>query len=418
MDDARKQVWVLILGRFLSQIGTGFTLFYASIFFVNQVGLSATLVGIGLGSTSVSGVVGRVLSGSLSDSPQWGRKRTLLLSAVLSAVGSFVLAATQDFTTLLIGNLFNGMGVGLYWPATEAIVADLTPVDQRRETYALNRLADSLGLEFGIVLGGAWVEMTSNYRLLFVVDGTSYAIFFAVLAVFIRESLREDVEVENPVRSWLRALSDRTLLVYVAVNILFTTYLSQSHTALPVYLSNFVPTDDGIGFSAKIVSGLFAWHVAVSVLLQLPVARWLNRFNHARALMVSAGIWALSFIGIWVTGNTSPALVWAAVALGVMAVATVSYTPSASALVADLAPTNLRGVYLSINSLCWAVGYAIGPPLGGFALDRSKAFADGFWLALAATVVVAWWILKRLDGHLAKIQSQSHTSAIPDESHS
>jgi hypothetical protein len=49
------------MGRLLSQIGSGFTLFYAPIFFVNQVGLSATAVGIGLGSGSISGVVGRFL---------------------------------------------------------------------------------------------------------------------------------------------------------------------------------------------------------------------------------------------------------------------------------------------------------------------------------------------------------------------
>ena len=38
-------VWILAAGRLLSEIGTGFTLFYAPIFFVNQVGISATLVG-------------------------------------------------------------------------------------------------------------------------------------------------------------------------------------------------------------------------------------------------------------------------------------------------------------------------------------------------------------------------------------
>ncbi|WP_367267945.1 hypothetical protein [Okeania sp. SIO2C9] len=41
-----RQILILAMGRLLSQIGTGFTLFYAPIFFVNQVGLSTTLVGI------------------------------------------------------------------------------------------------------------------------------------------------------------------------------------------------------------------------------------------------------------------------------------------------------------------------------------------------------------------------------------
>ncbi len=66
------QIWILAIGRLLSEVGTGFTLFYAPIFFVNQIGLSATTVGIALGSNSISGVVGRILGGSLADSPFWG----------------------------------------------------------------------------------------------------------------------------------------------------------------------------------------------------------------------------------------------------------------------------------------------------------------------------------------------------------
>ena len=76
-----RRVWILSFGRLLSQFGNGFTLFYAPIFFANQVGLSATAVGIGLGSGSVSGVIGRLLGGSAADSPTWGRRKTLLISA-------------------------------------------------------------------------------------------------------------------------------------------------------------------------------------------------------------------------------------------------------------------------------------------------------------------------------------------------
>jgi MFS family permease len=80
----------------------------------------------------------------------------------------------------------------------------------------------------------------------------------------------------------------------------------------------------------------------------------------------------------------------------VLAIATVAYTPSASSLVVELAPTELRGVYLSINSLCWAVGYAIGPPLGGWAMDQPRPWADLFWLGLAASIGICLLILMQL----------------------
>lgn len=68
LPDFDRQVWILAAGRLLLEIGTGFTLFYAPIFFVNQVGISATLVGVAIGSGSVSGVVGRFLGGQGADS--------------------------------------------------------------------------------------------------------------------------------------------------------------------------------------------------------------------------------------------------------------------------------------------------------------------------------------------------------------
>ncbi len=97
LPSIHPQIWIFAIGRFLSEVGTGCTLFYAPIFFVNQVGLSATSVGVALGSASISGVVGRIVGGSLADSEHWGRRRTLLLATAISAIGSLVLATTNNF---------------------------------------------------------------------------------------------------------------------------------------------------------------------------------------------------------------------------------------------------------------------------------------------------------------------------------
>lgn len=401
LPQLNSQVWILGIGRFLSEVGTGFTLFYAPIFFVNQVGLSATAVGLALGSASISGVVGRILGGSFSDSRFWGRRRTLLLSAVVAAIASLVLATTSNLSTLVVGNLLMGLGQGLYWPATESLVADLTADEQRREAYALTRLADNLGLGMGIVFGGALIGTTGAYRALFVIDAISFVVFFGVVYFAIAETYRPQ-ETESTASlqgSWATALRDRRLLVYLLVNIIFTTYVSQLHSTLPLYLKNFVPVgDSGKGFAESTISALFAWHLALAIVCQLPVARALKRFSHPQALTVSALIWAVGFSLIWVTGVApTNQLGWAILGLLVFAIATVSYTPSAASLVTDLAPESQRGVYFSINSLCWAAGYFIGPPLGGWALDQPQAVADNFWLGLALSVGVTIVILHYLD---------------------
>ena len=411
LPQLNPQVWILGAGRFLSEVGTGFTLFYAPIFFVNQVGLSATSVGVALGSASISGVVGRILGGSFADSRFWGRRRTLLLSAVIQAIASLVLATTNNFNTLVFGNLLIGLGQGLYWPATEAVVADLTPPEHRREAYALTRLADNFGLGMGIVFGGALIGTTGAYRALFVIDAVSFVVFFGVVYLAIKETYRpQDSSSTKSVQgSWGTALRDRRLLVYVLVNIIFTTYTSQLHSTLPLYFKNFVSLGASKGFAETTISALFSWHLALAILSQLPVARALKRFSHPQALTISALIWAVGFSLIWVTGVApTHQLAWAILGLGVLAIATVSYNPSAASLVTDLAPESQRGVYLSINSLCWAVGYFIGPPLGGWALDQPQFIADNFWLSLSLSVGVTILILQYL-------QRMLHPSQLPDD---
>lgn len=397
------QVWLLAFGRLLSQMGSGFTLFYAPIFFVNQVGLSATAVGFGLGSQALTGVVGRFLGGSFADG-QFGRKRTLLLSAVFSAIASFVLAATQNFAGLIMGSMLMGMGMGLYWPAAEALIADLTTPAERNEAYALNRLSDSLGLGIGVVLGGLIIGTTGVYRALFVVDGFSFLVLLVIVARTITDRYKP-LGTHKLWQGWSIALRDRALLTFCVVNTMLTTYIVQISSTLPLYLNNFVLANTGRDrqTTSLIISALFTWHLVASVLSQMPIAKRLNRISRTYALLLSAILWALGFGAVWLAGVAPTGHIpLAALALGILALSTVTYMPSAASIVVDMAPESLRGIYLAVNSQCWAAGYFIGPPLGGWALDQSAFVAHAFWLGLATSVIVAIAILQILHQMLQK----------------
>ena len=400
------RVWILFVGRLLSQLGTGFTLFYAPIYFANQVGLSATAVGLGIGSGSIAGIFGRIIGGTMADSPRWGRRRTLLASAAVSAAASFVLAIAQDFPLFLAGNLLMGAGIGLYWPPNEAVVADLTSPEQRNEAYALTRLGDTLGLGLGVLFGGALIALTGFYRLLFVIDATTFVVFFGIIYRFIAETRDPNLSKSNMGKGWLVALGDRPLLLYFVINAIFTTYLALINSALPLYFTSFVPRSDSMGFTESTISGLFAWHIAFAALTQLPVARRFRALSRSRNLMLSALCWGFGFGFIWLTGTASAgALIGAVLGLGWMAIATVTYTPSASSLVVMFSPDAFRGVYFSINSLCWAVGYFIGPSIGGWAMDQTPAFAHHFWVYSALSIMACLallFVLDRMETHRRK----------------
>jgi len=399
-----RAVWVLAAGRLLSQIGTGFTLFYAAIFFVNEVGLTATAVGFALGSQSLSGIVGRFLGGMGADSPRWGRRGILLLSALISALADLAFTLAHDLPTLVVGNLLMGFGVGLYWPAAEAAVADLANPVQRNEAFALTRLADLLGLGIGTVVAGQWIAWGGNYRTLFVGDGISFLLFMVLIYWTIPETRSPQTPPTNFAQGWLHAFGDRTFMVYCAVNILFTTYIAQIQSALPLYFTNFLRSG---GFNPTELSGLMTFHLALAVLLQLPIARWLKRFSRWHVLMFSLLLWGGGFVAVWRTGVVATgAMIPALVALSLFALGIVTYTPAASALVVDLAPESLRGIYFSLNSQCWAVGYLIGPAVGGWAMDQEPGIVDQYWWLLALGSLGGFGVLWQLFQAVQRQQRQ------------
>ncbi len=394
-----KQVWILAGGRLLLQFGTGFTLFYAPLFFVNQLGFSPTMVGIALGSASISGIVGRFLGGSWSDSPSWGRKKVLLLSAAISCLADVFLAGTYDYNTLLIGNLLMGLGIGFYWPPAEAMVADLTTRDQRNFAFALSRLGDSIGLGFGVAFGGVLIAVTGSYRLLFVIDGISFLVFYAIIYGAISDSGQKVLEKQTFWQGWGKTVKDYNLWIFCVVNVMFTTYVMQIQTTLPLYFTNFAVNPDD--FTITRISSLFSLHIAFAAVFQLPIVKVINRLTHIQGLILSFLFWGVGFILIWWAGNSPDfAFLIAILAVLISAIALATYNPTASGFIVDLAPPSLRGIYFAINSQCWAIGNLIGPPLGGFVLDSGASYAHNFWLFSSASVFCGILILFILQNNI------------------
>lgn len=392
-------ILVLSVGRALSQLGSGVTLFYAPIFFVNQVGIAPTYVGIALASASVSGMVVRVFGGMWADQPQWGRRRLLLLSALISALATGIFALTQNLPALILGNLLMGTGVGLYWPAAEAVIADLTDRNNRGEAFALNRLADNLGLGLGVLLGGWIIASLGYYRLLFVLDGLSFLVFFGVVYRVIPETLQPAPQ-DHPGGwiAWRQTLGDRRLWTFAGANILLTGYLAQIQSTLPLYLKNMVMGSGGPGLSTLTISWLLTGHIALASVLQLPLARWLKPFPLTRNLLLAFGLWGIAFGAIAWGGQQVPGQV-AIISLGLVGVAVTIgiFTPAGSALVVELSPPGRQGMYLAVNSQCWAIGYLVGPALGGWVLDQPLPLIHGFWWLAGASVVVGMGLVYVLE---------------------
>ncbi|NJK61947.1 MAG: MFS transporter [Synechococcaceae cyanobacterium SM2_3_1] len=390
-----RELWILAAGQFLLFLGQGFTLVYASIYFVNQLGFSATQVGLALSSSGFAGIVGRFLAGNALDAPRLGRRGTLLLAAMLSGIAGFCLAFADTFGLLIAGNVLMGLGISLYWPATLAMTTDLTTTENRTEAFALTRLADNLGLGVGALLAGQYIALSGNYRTLFMGKGVLYLCFGLVIYWAIAETRQTQTTPRQLVRNWWQALNDRVFLTYLIANIFFTTYAAQLNSTLPLYLANFVPGGNtDTGFSEQLISYLFFWNAFLKIVLQLPLLRWLRQLAHVNILLIALVLWTGGFLFIWITGMVpAHALGSAYATFALIAIAEILYAPSAVALVGEIAPQDLRGIYFSLESECWAIGFLIGPAMGGWALDHPTQMGSNFWLLLLGSTVVAGSIL-------------------------
>jgi MFS family permease len=396
---SNRQLWFQALGRSLYQIGSGLLYFYIPLVFVNQVGLTATSVGLSLGLSSLAGVLGHIVGGILADSAKFGRRGTLLFSASLGVLISLLLAFTQQLPLLITACLLMGVSVGMYWTAADAAVMDVTEMEERPQAFAVMSVAENLGNGIGILGGGVLLMLAqqSSHLLLFLGCGGVFLGFLVLVQVTMPETRQVTPEPEDTTQGILIALRDRALLVFVLANVLFTTYIALVTSTIPLYFTNFVPAIAGPSSSVASTAPLFTWcYIGVGALLQIPIAQALARFRRSHVLMFALFLWAIGFGLVWATGVASDfQWFWGMSALCMFAIASVTYKPFAAAIVSELAPPSLRGAYVAISSQCWAIGYFVGPILGGWAMDQIPQIAHRSWL-VAATSTIAGIIVLQL----------------------
>jgi MFS family permease len=66
--------------------------------------------------------------------------------------------------------------------------------------------------------------------------------------------------------------------------------------------------------------------------------------------------------------------------------------PTSTTYVANLAPTDMRGRYMSIYSLTWGVAQGIGPLAGGFLADTIGPAAPWLFGGVAGALAVSAFV--------------------------
>ena len=123
-------------------------------------------------------LVGSLVIGTLAD--RYGRFRLLILTILLTAVGSFGDAAAPGIATLTVFRFITGMGVGADLNLVSTYVGELAPAAQRGRISVLTFLFGILGQAVTpFVALGLVPNLYIGWRLLFVIGGVIAAIGLA-----------------------------------------------------------------------------------------------------------------------------------------------------------------------------------------------------------------------------------------------
>jgi MFS family permease len=372
--------WALLAGMFVNRLAS-FVATFLALYLVRARGFSpaeaapvVALFGVGV---LVAAPVGGVLADAI------GRRRTMLLSFASGALSVGALGFARAPAALAALTFLAAATSELYRPAMNAAVTDVVPPPDRARAWGLSYWAQNLGWVLGLALGGFLAER--SYVALFLADAATTVAFAAIVLRRVPETRPPGTRAHSPLAGLALVLRDGAFVAFLVLHLVGLSVFVQFQFSLPLDMAA-----RGLGPALfAVVMGLNGLGVVV---LQPVQAALLGRREGSRLLAASALLFGLGFGANALAAALPPLPVYLAAA-ALWTVGEVIGFPVAAALVADLAPAELRGRYQGAFSMCWGLAFALAPLAGGGLLDRFGART--LWLScLGAGLAVAC-------GHLA-----------------
>lgn len=370
-----RAAWVLFAGTFINRFG-GFVVPFLTLYLTTQ-GYSVTAAGLAVSAYGAGNLFASLIGGQLAD--RLGRRETIVLSMFGAAVAMLLLSQARALAVIIGLTFFTGLASEAYRPASAALLTDLVPAGQRLTAFAALRVTLNAGFAFGPATAGLLAAY--GYIWLFVGDALTSALFglIALLAL-----PRVNSNPTNGSANWHAVLTvvrgdkqfQRLLLANFAVSLVFM----QLASTFGLFVT-------GLGYSAATYGVILSLNGALIVFCELPLTALTRRFP-ARQVMAMGYVLIGAGFGLNYFAHSVPGLI------GCMALFTLGEMfalPMASAYVADLAPPHMRGRYMGVNGMTWALALIVGPVAGMKLLALSPAvywFACALLGGLAAVIIL------------------------------
>jgi len=352
-----QDFWYLWSGTLVNRLGT-FVEPFLALYLTRERGLSISTAGLVLALLGVGGLLSQGIGGTLAD--RIGRRATLSLGMFSAAAAMLLLGSARGLPLLVLATFLAGLTLDIYRPASSALVADLVPPAERPRAFALLFWAVNLGFAVATTLAGFAAE--SGYTLLFLGDAATSALFGVLVLRGIRETAPAARWAARHGPGWRSVLSDRVLLGVVGLQLASACIYFQVFFTLPLAMR-------ANGLAASSFGLVIALNGVLIVVLQPLLAGWLGRLPRVPLLAASQLVMGLGF-GLNSLAKSTPAY---AAAVVVWTLGEIAGAALASSVVADLAPSELRGRYSGMFGMSFGAAAILAPVIGTAVFDRAGA---------------------------------------------
>jgi MFS family permease len=361
-EEFPRKFWVVVAVSFIDRIGGTLLFPFFSLYITQRFNVGMTQAGIVLGLFSIFGLVGQFIGGALTD--KFGRRNLILFGLVFSAISTLSLGLVNTYASLIPLAMVIGLLSDVAGPAHQAMIADILPERQRQEGFGILRVVANMSWIIGPTIGGMVAK--HSFLALFIIDAVIsciVAVLFYLLISETKPEARPDQEHETifqTFRGYGVVLRDWAFMAFLVAGMIMGAVYQQMYNSLSVYLR------DSHGFEPSRYGFMLTASAIVVILFQFTVTRLVKK--KPPFLMMAFGT-IFYMIGFSMFGFVSAYWLFVA-AVVVITIGEMIIMPVTSALAANFAPADMRGRYMAVFGVTWAIPATIAPTAAGIILDN------------------------------------------------
>jgi len=394
-----SRFWTVVAVMFIDRVGGTMLFPFFSLYITEKFGVGMAQAGVILGFFSFFGMLGSMIGGALTD--KLGRRSLILFGLVFSALSTLSLGLVNQFWMLYPLAVLTGLLSDVAGPAHQAMIADILPEKQRAEGFGILRVVGNMAWIIGPTIGG--LIANRSYLYLFIIDAIASCVVAALFYKFIPETKPEPTAESQGESVWRTfigyglVLKDLAYVAFITAGMFMLLAYQQMYSTLSVYLRDNHGIDpQGYGF-------LMSTSAITVIIFQFWVTRRIKK--RPPFLMMALGSF-FYMIGFGLFGFVAAYWLFA-LNIIIITIGEMIVMPTSQALAANFAPEDMRGRYMAVFGLTWAIPSIFGPASAGLILDNMNP--NLLWYVagiLCATAAFAYYMLHMRLGHQKRFISR------------